>query len=193
MRVRKATCLLALLAVISCDKNAKFKTPPEYVNSVKVTPTLFTSDSASILNDLYDDMKNHREPFRNPEYFDSTKLYLDTMFYDYSYEKVAFLLIAQNPVNRNPHLYSDSTYYYNAFCFLGKRKMSDSNRFETERIGPVSIINFEDAVYTKQAIRESYCARLISSLDENGVSHWEFNINDTRFWDSDRGWKRVFP
>ena len=138
-------------------------------------------------------MKKHEASFQNPEYFDSTKLYLDTVLYDSTFNKVALFVIAENPVHRNPYSDSKLPYYYNANCYLGKRLIADSSIFDLRNIGPVSIINFDDMTTTSKAIRESYYSELTTFLDADGIPNYDYNVNDQRFWGSVKGWKRVFP
>src|SRR5258706_13075320 len=183
--------ILILLFCLSC--NRRVNTPKDFVNHVTVKHSLYSRDSNSILIDLYKKMKNHEASFQNPECFDSTKLYLDTILYDSTFNKVALFVIAENPVRRNPHPDSKLPYYYNSNCYLGKRLLNDSSIFELKDIGPVSIINFEDKASTSQAIRESYYSELTTFLDSAGNPHYDYNINDKRFWESLKGWKRVFP
>ena len=156
---------LILLTFISCNRSGKVNTPIDFVNNVILNPSLYTRDSASILFNLYGKMKNHEASFQNPEYFDSTKLYIDTVLYDSTFNKVALFVIAENPVRRNPHSDSKLPYYYNANCYLGKRLFADSSIFDLKNIGPVSIINFDDRATASKAIRESYYSELTTFLD----------------------------
>jgi hypothetical protein len=138
-------------------------------------------------------MKNHEASFSNPEYFDSTTLYLETLIYDSSFNRVALFVIAENPVHRNPHSDSKLPYYYNADCYLGKRIFADSSLFDLKNIGPVSIVNFHDRASASEAIRESYYSELTTFLDSDRNPRYNYNVNDKRFWESSKGWKRVFP
>lgn len=182
-----------LITFFSCNRSGKVDTPEEFVNNVTINPSLYSKDSTTILLDLYAKMKNHEASFRNPEYFDSTQLYIDTVLYDNTFNKIALFVIAENPVYRNPHSDSKLPNYYNANCYLGKRLVVDSSIFDLKNIGPVSIINFDDKPTTSKAIRESYFSELTTFLDANGISHYEYNVNDKRFWESSKGWERVFP
>ena len=184
---------LILITFISCNRSGKINTPKEFVNNISINPSLYSKDSTAILLNLYAKMKNHEASFQNPEYFDSTQLYIDTVLYDNSFNKVALFVIAENPVHRNPYSDAKLPYYYNANCYLGKRIIAGSSIFDLKNIGPVSIINFDDKPTTSKAIRESYFSELITFLDANGVSRYEYNVNDKRFWESPKGWKRVFP
>ncbi len=191
--MNKILIFFILLALISCNRSGKVNTPRDFVNNVTAKPSLYTKDSASILLNLYDKMINHEASFKNPEYFDSTKLYIDTVLYDSTFNKVALFVIAENPVQRNPYSDSKLPYYYNANCYLGKRLFADSSIFDLKNIGPVSIINFDDRTTAGKAIRESYFSELTTFLDAEGNPNYDYNINDKRFWGSSKGWKRVFP
>ena len=189
----KLSTPLLLLFFLSCNRKGKVNTPKDFVNNVTVNSSLYSKDSASILFDLYDKMKNHEASFQNPEYFDTTKLYLDIVLYDSTLNKVVLFVIAENPVYRNPHSDSKLPYYYNANCYLGKRLFADSSIFDLKNIGPVSIINFDDRATTSKAIRESYYSELTTFLDAEGKPNYDYNVNDKRFWESPKGWKRVLP
>lgn len=191
--MHKLSYSILLLFFLSCNRSGRVNTPKGFVNNVAVNSSLYSRDSISILLNLYDKMKNHESSFQNPEYFDSTKLYLDTVLYDSTFNKVALFVIAENPVHRNPYSDSKLPYYYNANCYLGKRLIADSSIFDLKNIGPVSIINFDDRVTTSEAIRESYYSELTTFLDAEGIPRYDYNVNDKRFWESSKGWKRVFP
>jgi hypothetical protein len=193
MTMNRFLILLMLASLIACSKSGKVNTPKEFVNHVVVNPSLYSGDSASILRNLYNKMKNHEAPFQNRQYFDSTQLYIDTLLYDNSFNKVVLFVIAENPIRRNPYAVSALPYYYNANCFLGKRLIGNPAIFDLEAIGPISIINFEDKAMASKAIREGYFSKLTTSLDANGSPHYDYNVDDKRFWESPKGWKRVFP
>ena len=137
-------------------------------------------------------MKNHEESFSNPEYFDSTELIVDTIIYDSSLKKIGVFVIAKNPVFRNPYSDSKLPYYFNASCYLGKRKYSDSSSFELKRLGPFRLVNFEDGQVIRQAIRSYYFLELATLVNEQGDLTFKYNLDDKRFWESSTGWKRMF-
>jgi hypothetical protein len=185
--------ILILFILLACNRSGKVETPKEFINNVTVESSLYRKGSISILDDLYSKMRSHEASFQNPEYFDSTKLYLDTVLYDSTLNKIVLFVIAENPVNRNPYSDSKLPYYYNANCYLGKRLHTDLSKFELQNIGPASIINFHDKKTTSQAIREIYYSELTTYLDGESKPLYDYNVNDKRFWTSAKGWKRVFP
>lgn len=185
--------ILIFLIIVSCNRIGRINTPKRFINNVTVNPFLYSKDSVAILADLYSKMRNHEASFHNHEYFDSTKLYLDTVLYDSTLERVALFVIAENPIRRNPYYDSKLPYYYNANCYLGKRLFVDSSIFDLKNIGPISIINFYDKASASKAIRESYYSELTTFLDLDNIPFYDYNVNDRRFWTSSKGWKRVFP
>ncbi len=75
----------------------------------------------------------------------------------------------------------------------GKRLFVDSSIFDMKNIGPVSIVNFDDRPTASKAIRDSYFSELTTFLDAESNPHYDYIVNDKRFWESSKGWKRVFP
>jgi hypothetical protein len=182
-----------IILLIACNGNdQQTVTPKEFLNHVIVNDTVYSKDSVAIIADLYTKLKNHEASFTNQEYFDSTVLVIDTIMYDSSQNKIAAFVIAQNPSYRNPYRQTDTPYYYNASCYLGKRILQDSSRFELKDTGPFYLNNFGEKEVIKKAIREYYFLELATKLDEKGQPSFKYNLDDKRFWESSTGWKRVF-
>jgi len=185
--------LYFLLCLVSCNgNNQQKKTKKYFINKVEVEKASYSKDSRAILGELYVKMKNHQASFKNPEYFDSTVLMVDTILYDPSLNKIAVFVVAKNPTYRNTHSDSKLPFYYNANCYLGKRVYVDSSRFELKQLGPFSLVNFDDIREIREAIRNDYFLELSTILDENSQPVFKYNIDDIRFWDSPTGWKRMF-
>jgi hypothetical protein len=169
------------------------RTPKEFINNVVVAAETYSKDSATILSDLYYKMKKHEASFANPEYFDSTMLFVDTIIYDSSLSKIAVFVVAKNPTYRNPHSQSKFPFYYNANCYLGKRLNLDTNELELKCLCRFSEINFDDRETVIKALKEDFFYRLAVVKDENKQPLFKYNLDDRRFWVSPTGWKRAFP
>ena len=183
--------IILLFGVLSC-KNSKEKIPDKYINNVNVDPELYKKDKFSILDSLYAKLKRHESSFSNSEYFDSTLLIIDSIIYEKSLNKVAIFVVAKNPTYRNRFSFSKVPFYYNAYCYLGKRVSANSNKFNIECLCRFSEINFEDKETVIKALREDFFIELATVLDENGKPVFKFNLNDTRFWDSTLVWNEMF-
>ena len=190
--MNKIGFILFIISIACNGQLQKKTTPKEFINRAVINSNYFRKDSTFIIGYLFKKMKNHQESFVNKEYFDSTILEIDSIIYSHSLNEIAVLVIAKNPVDRNPYMDSRLSYYYNANCYLGKRLYNDSSIFELKVIGPFNLVNFDDKNEIRHVIRESYFLELSTVLDENGKKIYEYNLNDSRFWDSYTGWKRVF-
>jgi len=187
------TLVLFLFVLASCNGISQKKgTPHDYRNNVIVSAAVYSKDSLEILSELYAKMKNHEASFTNPEFFDSTKLLIDSIMYDSSLDKIAVFVVAENPTFRNPHSDSKLPYYYNAYCYLGKRENIDGNNFELECLCRFSEINFNDSKTAAKALSEDLFTELATVLDEKKKPVFEYNLDDKRFWTSLTGWRRIF-
>jgi len=187
------TVIIIFFALTSCYvKHKQRGTPENFINQVIVDPAIYSRDSIAILADLYSKMKNHTASFANREYFDSTVLFVDTIIYDSSLDKIAVFLVAQNPTYRNPYLKSNLPYYYNANCYLGKRLKNDSSEFDLKCLCGYSEVNFNDYETALNALKEDFFLELATLLDEKNQPVYNYNVDDLRFWESSTGWKRVF-
>lgn len=176
----------------SCAHLPAGGTPKEFISNVVVNDSLYKKDSVSILSELYNLLKDHKESFNNPEYFDSTVLIVDSIMYDSSLNKIAVFVVARIPVYRNRYSDSKLPFYYNANCYLGRRKQHDSSIFELKCLCKFSEINFYDRLSVVAALKNDFFLAMSTVLDENKNPVFKYNINDKRFWTSSTGWKRMF-
>ena len=167
-------------------------TPKEFLNHVEVDHKIYVLDSLKILDSLYSKMHRHVESFEIDEYFDSTKLFIDTIIYNRSLNKIAVFVIAENPISRNPYSDSKLPYYYNANIYLGRRLNDTLPNFELMCLCKFYVIHFYDKYTVSKALREIHFQELSTVLDENDQPIFKYNINDVRFWDSPTGWKGTF-
>jgi hypothetical protein len=184
--------LISILFFYSCTGGNQFKrTPEKFRNHSVIAKNIYRKDSLFLISDFYKKMKNHYGSFSNAEYYDSTIVIIDSILYDSTFNKIAVFLIAKNPTHRNMHLDSKEPYYYNASCYLGSRVNADSSAFELKQLGPFSLSNFDNIVDIKEAIRESYFLELSTVLDVDDTPFFDYNLDDKRFWTSEKGWEGI--
>ena len=179
-----------LLSFASCSGNSQqIETPKEFINNIIIDNSIYSKDSTMLLEDLYLKMKMHESSFYSAEYFDSTKLIIDKIFYDSTKNKIAVFVLVENPASRQK--YPDLNYkvYYNAFCYLGRRKEIDS--FELKWFNTLSLINFYDKEEISNAIERRYFTELAAIIDGDDQPVYKYNLNDKRFW-TGPGWNRYF-
>jgi hypothetical protein len=93
-----------LAAFTSCNgKSQQVATPVGFINTMTVSDSIYAKDSATILEDLYFKLQKHESSFYNKEYFDSTKLIIDKIFYDSTKNKIAVFVLVENPMSRQKY------------------------------------------------------------------------------------------
>jgi hypothetical protein len=101
-------------------------TPKEYMNHVKIKAGDYTKDSIALLEQLKILLVKHKDFFYSNAYFDSTILIIDSILYSPDYNKLAVLLITKNPTYRQLVPDKSNNWYYDATCYLGVSKMTQS-------------------------------------------------------------------
>jgi hypothetical protein len=180
--------IFLLFAFTSCNgKSQLVVTPVEFINTMAVSDSVYKKDSAAILEVLYSNLQKHE--FYNKEYFDSTKLIIDKIFYDSTQNKIAVFVLVENPMSRRK--YPDLNYkvYYSSYCYLGKRTEADS--FELKWFNTFYPINFNNKQEISSAIEKMYFTELAVIVDGNDQPVYKYNLNDKRFW-TGPGWKKFF-
>ncbi|MGC4128048.1 MAG: hypothetical protein QM564_00500 [Bergeyella sp.] len=160
------------------------ETPKEYVNNTIINKEKYSSDSANIVLQIQGFVKSHQESFYSKEYDESTQIIVDTILYSPDYKKIAIIIIAKNPTNKQ--LIPDKKYkwYYNATCYLGI-KQEDS--FLLSWIGP-NYTNSYDMEDISKRIRSYYFKQRSSSINNNDD---KYNIDDIRYWKDSKDWQKI--
>lgn len=142
-----------LFAFTSCNgQSQQIETPIEFINTMTVTDSIYAKDSTTILAALYSKLEKHESSFYNKEYFDSTKLIIDKMFYDSTKNKIAVFVLVENPTSRQKYPNLNYKVYYSAYCYLGRRIEADS--FELKWFNTFYPINFNNKQEISNAIQQ---------------------------------------
>ena len=168
-------------------------TPQEYLNNVLVSDSIYRNDSLWLINHLKEKIRDRSGSFYNKEYYDSTQLLIDSIIYSLDKDKIAFFVIAENPMHRRLNkLPSDEkhVYYYNAFCYLGIR-LDRTHTWTTKWFNTFNITNSKDLKKASEYIRWMYFNELVTVRDTGGASAFKYNVDDIRFW-SGPAWKELF-
>lgn len=182
--------IVVLAFLIGCNRyHHENSTKPEFINNTPVSVGTYETDSLKLVSIFRTIIKQHIFSFSRDEYYDSTELIIDTILYDQTQKKIATFVLSKNPVHRNPRLDSNSGYYYNGNCYLGKKVNADS--IVLLPLGPYSFNYFEEISFIKKALREDYFTRLTKLLDSNSKQVFEYNLDDKRFWTSKSDWGRM--
>lgn len=179
-----------LFAFTSCNgKSQQIETPKEFINTMTVSDSIYAKDSTTILAALYSKLGKHESSFYNKEYFDSTKLIIDKIFYDSTENKIAVFVLVENPTSRQKYPNLNYKVYYSAYCYLGKR--TSVNDFELKWFNTFYPINFNNKQEISDAIEQLYFTELAAIIDGDDQPVYKYNLNDKRFW-TGPGWKKFF-
>ena len=182
--------IIFIFSFTSCTVNSEqVKTSKEFINTGTVDTSVYTKDCTAIIADLYNKMQKHQSSFYSKEYFDSTLLIIDKILYDSIKNKVAVFVLVENPTSRRKSPDLNYKIYYHAFCYLGKRIISDA--FELKWFSTLSLINFYDKEEISTAIERRYFTELSAIIDGDDQPVYKYNLNDKRFW-AGPGWKKFF-
>lgn len=114
-------------------------TSKEFLNSTKVNQDIYNRDIDTTMHQIQQFLSTHSKSFYSKVYFDSTKLYIDTILYSPDQNKIAIFLVTKNPVTRQLYPNTKYRYYYDASCYIGKRQ---KDTFDLKWLKRFSLINF---------------------------------------------------
>ncbi len=161
-------------------------TPKEFLSNVKLETNDYTNDSINILKQLKSLLKNHQQSFYDKNYFDSTRLIIDTILFSPSFNRLAVLVITKNPTYRQSMPDNRYKWYYDGYCYFG---VKENDSIALSWMGDM-YINFYDKKGLVNSLREFYFRRLGEVKDAAGLPKYKYNLNDIRFWNCPV-WKEI--
>ena len=176
-------CVLCCACHYGTGVRKEIQTPDEFLNDSKINRESYIDDSIKLLRQFEVALKSHKDFFRSKEYFDSTKLTIDTILYNSNFDRLAILILSRNPTYRQLEPNKSHRFYYDATCYLGLRQR---DALLLAWIGP-NFSNSDDPINLSKMLREA-CFNEFAKRDS---SIYEYNLNDKRFWES-AIWRRNF-
>lgn len=164
----------------------KIYTPKEFLNDAHISQANYSSDSVQLLNQLKSELENHKQSFYSKEYFDSTKLIIDTIIYNSTFDRLAVFILSKNPTYRQLVPDKNHDWYYDATCYLG---LKQRDTVLLSWIGP-NFSNSENPEELSEIIRDA-CFTAFARKDTTNGGLYKYNLNDKRFWDSPI-WRKNF-
>lgn len=155
----------------------KIYTPAEFLNDAHNNQSNYSADSAQLLDQLKSELKNHKQSFYSKEYFDSTKLIIDTVIYNSTFDRLAVFILSKNPTYRQLVPDKNHDWYYDATCYLG---LKQRDTILLSWIGP-NFDNFYDSHELSEMIRDD-CFTGFAERSTASDGLYKYNLNDRRFW-----------
>lgn len=173
--------LLTVIVLLATCKSKYKSTPKEYKNIVNVSSMMYQSDTSEIRNVLWKMLKEHVQPFRPKEYFDSaSKIYLDTLIYSPDKLKMIALVITENSTSNLMHKTNSAKFFFNG-NYLFCSRVDLKSKIIVYDYSSHNIVNYYDYNDIKTRLRE-YCFKELSYEAFDGEKG--YNIDDLRFWNS---------
>lgn len=154
-------------------------TPDQFINKTIVKKENYAKDSLTISSELRKLLLQHKEFFNSNEYFEGTKIIIDTIVYSPDLNKLVILVLTKNPTSRQLLPTKGKDYYYNATTYLSVRQQDS---LYLTWFGP-NFSNSTDRKEQSNSIRQENFRNYASRDLTEGYSH-KYNLNDIRFWTS---------
>lgn len=155
-------------------------TPREFLNIATPNVQVYGKDKRIISEQLQVFLATKTESFYSKEYFDSTDLIIDTILYSPDFNKIALFVMTKNPTYRLRYSEKTDPWYYNSYCYLGKRQNDTLNLAWLTRM---SLGTFYDFKEIKKGIRRLYFTEFATLQNTDGTYTYKYNLNDKRFWE----------
>ncbi|RKR09648.1 hypothetical protein C8C83_1291 [Flavobacterium sp. 90] len=162
------------------------KTPKEFLNHTKIKEENYSKDSVRIVLKMEGYIKEHKESFYSKEYFDSTKITIDTILYSPDFKKLAIFVIVENPTNRQLVPNKEHKWYYDGYCYIGNKE-NDSIIINSINIGYRNYSNKKDLF---NDLKKLCFLKYASNSDINGNKNI-YNLDDIRYWDKSIDWQNL--
>ena len=179
----KRLLLIALLFSMATFSSCKFgtghDTPKEFLNEVKVDKAIYTNDKVAINNQLINYLSTHDQSFYSKEYFDSTVLTIDTILYSEDKNRIAVFVFTKNPTSRQLDPDKKDKWYYDAYCYLGKRQ---TDTLDLRWLNRYNLINYFHQELVVKRLRELYFKEFSTWKNTDDTYRYGVNLDDKRFW-----------
>ncbi|HAD80458.1 MAG TPA: hypothetical protein DCF99_15310 [Flavobacteriaceae bacterium] len=162
---------LFLIFTISCVQ--KTSTPEEFTNTNKVPKEVYNEDLVLLTDAIkahYDSINSVVNPRSVSKILDTK---IDTIFYGND-NKIVFLVLL-----KKENEYAEKGIQYAGECYIAYKREKTENLYQLK----YSSTSAESLKEVSEMIRKTY-------LGEMNYIEGEYNINDTRFWDS-RVWEEA--
>jgi len=175
--------LIILFCVISniCNGcNLNDTTPIKYRNYSKVQPEIYGKHEKYLFGYIRSIIGKGIEPFNVKEYDSLTEVFIDTIIYSPSKNKLAFFVIAKNSNDKLLSGGNRNEFHYDAHCFIGHISLNDEI-FDISWLSAYNLSRYENLESASYRIRELH----FQEFNETRNPKAKYNLDDIRFWDSE--------
>lgn len=181
-KLQRVNGILLLMMISVLISNCVPKTPAEFENKTVVEPKQYTKDSLQFVSTIERLIQKQESAFFSPAYAETRKVYIDTILYDATLTKCAFLVILELP---NSILIEPVVRFGVHFDAKAFRAIKDTvnQEWKIKQFRIMSLNRFPIYSDISETIRFRYFRDLATLKDHDGSSRYKYNMNDIRFWD----------
>jgi len=189
MRSSPFTVIIAFaIQIFGCVNRGVKPTSGEFVSKVVTDSSSYLRDKRILSARLETLLNENGQSFYSKEYSRGAQVYIDTILYAPSHNQIALFAITKNPTSRQLQPNKHYQWYYDAYCYLGKR---DADTFDIRWLSTFSCINYYDSSKVSKRIRKKYFYEFAALKDVDSKPLYGVNLDDKRFW-TNRIWKKLF-
>ncbi len=168
---------ILMLFQYSCSSG---RTPSEFLNKTTVSADIYNANKRVLTDSIREFILTNQSAYYPVDNDSLTEIFIDTILYSPSKDKIAFFVITKNTSNKLlSYKQGDKVYnYYDANCFIAHLK-NDTTIDKISWIEAYGLINYKNQCEASKDIREL-------SFTENvrPNRNLRYNLDDVRFWNS---------
>jgi hypothetical protein len=171
--------LVVLLGMVALHQSScANRTPNKYINKTTVSSEIYAQNKQDFHDTIRKFISTNSSAYYPKDNDSLTQIFIDTILYSPSKDKVAFFVITQNSSSKLLSGDTSDKYFYRAHCFVGYLD-STFKANDIEWVSANYLSNYKNYKETSDIVREIYFNEFI----REGTS-MEYNLNDIRFWKS---------
>jgi hypothetical protein len=179
--IKKLNIFSSFLYFIFFSCNAQTGTPEQYKNKNNVSPNIYQNISQKILDSVKSRIFKKEDPYYPSENDSLTEVFVDTILFSPSMDKIAFFVITKNSNDKLLDKGDKNDFHFTAYSFLGHLD-SIHNITNLLWVSGFSLFNYKSKIATSNRIRDVYFKEITKRTNTKGESTYKYNFDDVRFW-----------
>jgi hypothetical protein len=171
----------AFFLLYSCS-DAQNITPRKYQNHFIVKQEIYDRHKFSLQDTIRKLIEEKDGPYYPIENDSLTQIFIDTILYSPSKNKLAFFVITKNSNDKLLSGGNKNEYHFDAHCFIGYLDSDYKINSITWVIG-YNLSNYKTYEEVSARIKQIYFKELSTRTNNKDESTYKYNFDDIRFWE----------
>lgn len=178
-------CAIFLVSIFwGCERGQNSNLNDEYSYETDVTPTEYQSDVLDFTSQIRTMIKERKGPFYQDKYGNSTRISIDTIFYNSTASKACLISILEISNSELEKTFNAAGTHFDARGFLATRSDSASRSWNLRWFRVYNLDRYESRLTVSRKMRLFYLQNLKAVGNSEVKSLYRYNVGDHRFWDS---------